>query len=84
MSAIDTFKTRKILKIDSQKYIFYDLSALENTFKLDFSFVPLTLKILLENLLRYEDGITVTSEIIASGSVIMDIFYENKISKIEN
>ena len=27
---------------------------------------------------------TVTSEIIASGSVILDIFYENKISKIEN
>ena len=64
MSVIDTFNTRKILEINSQKYIFYDLSVLENAFKLDFSSVPLTLKILLENLLRYEDGITVTSEII--------------------
>ena len=27
---------------------------------------------------------TVTSEIIASGSVILDIFYENNVSKIEN
>ena len=27
---------------------------------------------------------TVTSEVIASGSVILDIFYENKVSKIEN
>ena len=64
MSVIDTFNTRKILEINSQKYIFYDLSVLENAFKLDFSSVPLTLKILLENLLRYEEGITVTSEII--------------------
>ena len=50
MSVIDTFNTRKILEINSQKYIFYDLSVLENAFKLDFSSVPLTLKILLTKL----------------------------------
>ena len=35
MLAIDTFNTRKILEINSQKYTFYDLNALESVFELD-------------------------------------------------
>ena len=64
MFGIDTFNTKKILEINSKKYIFYDLNTLESTFELDLSTVPSTLKILLENLLRHEDGKVVTSEII--------------------
>lgn len=64
MTAIDTFKTRKILKINSQKYTFYDLNVLKSVFDLNLGAVPVTLKILLENLLRNEDGKIITSEII--------------------
>ena len=65
MSIIDTFKTKKKLEIDGKKYIFYDLNPLERVFKLDLNKIPFTKKILLENLIRHEDGKIVTSEIIS-------------------
>ena len=65
MSKINTFNTKKILEIDGKKYIFFDLNALKDTFEFDLNSIPLTLKILLENLLRNEDGSIITSEIIS-------------------
>ena len=61
MLIIDTFNTKKIININNQKYTFFDLNVLESKFKLNLNTVPLTLKILLENLLRHEDGKVVTS-----------------------
>jgi len=66
MSIINTFKTKKIIEIDDQKYIFFDLNVLENIFSLDLKTIPSSLKILLENLLRHEDGKVVTSEVISN------------------
>ena len=65
MSITNTFKTKKIIEIDGQKYIFFDLNVLENIFNFNLKAVPSSLKILLENLLRHEDGKVVTSEIIS-------------------
>jgi len=64
MSTINTFNSKKIIEIDGQKYTFFDLNALKSTFKLDLATIPFTLKILLENLLRHEDGKIVTGETI--------------------
>ena len=62
---IDTFNTKKILEINSKQYIYFDLNVLESVFKIDLKAVPLTLKILLENLLRNEDGKIITSKLIS-------------------
>ena len=62
---IDTFNTKKILEINSKKYIYFDLNVLESVFKFDLKAVPLTLKILLENLIRNEDGKIITSKLIS-------------------
>ena len=62
---IDTFNTKKILEINSEKYIYFDLNVLESVFKFDLKAVPLTLKILLENLIRNEDGKIITSKLIS-------------------
>lgn len=57
----DTMKTRRTLNVDGKEYDYYSLK--EAAQKLgDISRLPYSMKVLLENLLRYEDGITVTTE----------------------
>ena len=66
MSLIDTFEAKKTLQIDDQKYIFYDLNVLSDRFNFDLNSIPCTLKILLENLIRNEDNISITKEMITN------------------
>ena len=53
----DTFKTRSSLDVNGKSYEIFQLSGLEKAQRLPFS-----LKILLENLLRFEDGKSVNAE----------------------
>ena len=53
----NSFNTKSTLKVGEETYQIYRLTDLEGANRLPFS-----LKILLENLLRYEDGRTVTSD----------------------
>ncbi|HEX2580395.1 MAG TPA: aconitate hydratase AcnA [Dongiaceae bacterium] len=52
---LDSFKTRKLLAVKGKKYQYYSLKAAEKTLG-DLSRLPHSLKVLLENLLRHEDG----------------------------
>ncbi|MGQ0622151.1 MAG: aconitate hydratase AcnA, partial [Panacagrimonas sp.] len=56
----DSFKSKASLKVGSKTYSYYNLKALEPKFKLDR--LPYSVKVLLENLLRHEDGANVTKE----------------------
>ena len=56
----DSFKTRKTLHVGDQQYDYYSLAAAEQAGLGAISRLPLSLKILLENLLRAEDDQTVT------------------------
>ena len=62
MSAIslDSFKSRKSLKIGSKSYSYFSLKAAEKNGLAGISGLPYSLKVLLENLLRHEDGRSVT------------------------
>ena len=55
----DSLKTRKTLKVDGKEYDYFSLKAAESALG-DVSTLPFSLKVLLENLLRYEDGRSVT------------------------
>ncbi|MDE2235432.1 MAG: aconitate hydratase AcnA [Gammaproteobacteria bacterium] len=55
----DSFKSRAKLKAGGQEYEIYKLEALEKKYRV--SRLPYSLKVLLENLLRLEDGISVTA-----------------------
>jgi aconitate hydratase A / 2-methylisocitrate dehydratase len=55
----DSFKARTTLSVGSKRYEIFRLDALEKKYKV--SRLPYSLKILLENLLRLEDGVTVTA-----------------------
>jgi aconitate hydratase len=53
----DSFKARTTLKVGAQQYDMLSLAALKS---LNVDRLPFSLKILLENLLRFEDGVNVT------------------------
>ena len=55
----DTSKTRKTLNIDGTEIAFYSIPAAEAAGLGDFSKLPAALKVVLENMLRFEDGKTV-------------------------
>ena len=57
---IDTLKTKRTLEVDGKKYDYYDLEAAGEAKLGDISRLPFSLKVLLENLLRFEDGISIT------------------------
>ena len=56
----DSFKSRKILKVGAKSYVYFSLPAAEKNGLKGISKLPYSMKVLLENLLRHEDGRTVT------------------------
>ena len=56
----DTLKTRRTLSVGGKEYDYFSLEAASEAGLGDVSRLPYSLKVLLENLLRYEDGRTVT------------------------
>ena len=56
----DSFKTKSSLKVGTKEYTYFNLTALEGAHKV--SRLPYSIKILLENLLRTEDGVSVAKK----------------------
>ena len=66
MTSLDTFKTLTKIEINGKKYVYFDLNLLAKHFNFRLSSIPNSKKILLENLIRNEDGESITSEMIRS------------------
>lgn len=62
MTLHDTLNVRRTLTVNNTTYDYYSLEAAENAGLTGLSQLPCSLKILLENLLRHEDGTTVTQD----------------------
>jgi len=58
----DSFKSRKILQVGAESYVYFSLKDAEQNGLPGISSLPFSLKVLLENLLRNEDGRTVTKQ----------------------
>ena len=58
--SLNSFKSRKTLKVGSKTYTYFSLLAAEKNGLQGISKLPYSLKVLLENLLRFEDGRSVT------------------------
>ena len=63
--SLDSFKCRKTLKVGAKTYTYFSLKAAEKNGLAGISRLPYSLKVLLENLLRHEDGRSVTKADIA-------------------
>ena len=61
-TSLDTFKSRRTLTAGGKTYAYFSLVAAEKNGLKGISKLPYSLKVLLENLLRYEDGQTVTAD----------------------
>jgi len=59
MASNDSLKTRRELDVGGKSYVYYSLRAAEEAGLSGISRLPVSMKVLLENLLRNEDGATV-------------------------
>src|SRR6187399_304916 len=62
MTSLDSFKCCRTLKVGSKTYAYYSLPIAEKNGLKGISRLPFSLKVLLENMLRNEDGRTVAKE----------------------
>ncbi|GGC51429.1 aconitate hydratase AcnA [Chelatococcus reniformis] len=62
MTSLDSFKSRQTLDVGGKSYAYYSLKAAEANGLPDISRLPFALKVLLENLLRFEDGRSVKKD----------------------
>ncbi len=60
--SIDSFKCRKILQVNGKEYVYYSLKEAEKNGLAGISKLPYSMKVVLENLLRFEDNITVSKK----------------------
>ena len=77
MQSKNSFNTLTNLTINGKKYVYFDLKTLSKKFNFDLNKVPISIKILLENLIRNEDGDSITKEMI-------EIFCSQILSNKEN
>jgi aconitate hydratase len=59
---LDTFRSRATLRVVGNSYDYYSLAQAERNGLKNVSSLPFSLKVLLENLLRFEDGRSVTAD----------------------
>jgi aconitate hydratase len=62
MKSVDSYRTTKKIQVGAKTFSFYSIRALEQSLGIQLSHLPISLKILLENLLRREDGNIVRKE----------------------
>ncbi len=72
MPSLDSFKARQTLTVNGKDYTYYSLNAAAENGLGDVSKLPASLKVLLENMLRNEDGTTVTKDDITAFKTWID------------
>ena len=66
MKSINSFKSEQNLEVNNLFYKYFDLKSVANQFNVDLSNIPISIKIILENLLRNEDGEIINKNMISS------------------
>ena len=66
MKSLNSFNALQSITIDNKDYNYFDLNILANLYGFDLSKIPNSIKIILENLIRNEDGESVTREMISN------------------
>ena len=66
MESLNSFNTCQNITIDNKNYRYFDLNILASTYGFELSKIPNSIKVILENLIRKEDGESVTKEMISN------------------
>ncbi|PCI84641.1 MAG: aconitate hydratase AcnA [Hyphomicrobiales bacterium] len=72
LTSLDSFNCRRELKVGDKSYIYFDLKEAEKNGLTGISRMPNSLKVVLENLLRFEDDRSVTKDDILAVAKWMD------------
>ena len=62
----NSFKSEDTIEISNQKFKYYDLNKAAEHFDIDLNKIPISIKIIIENLLRNEDGENVSKDMISN------------------
>ena len=65
MKNINSFNSERIIEINDQNFKYFDLNKAAEFFDVDISKIPISIKIIIENLLRNEDGENINKEMIS-------------------
>jgi len=65
MKNINSFNSEAIIEINKQKFKYFDLNKAAEFFDIDLSKTPISIKIIIENLLRNEDGENINKDMIS-------------------
>ena len=65
MKNINSFNSEEIIEINKQKFKYFDLNKAAKFFDIDLSKTPISIKIIIENLLRNEDGENINKDMIS-------------------
>ena len=65
MKNINSFNSEDIIEINDQKFKYFNLNKAAKFFDTDLSKTPISLKIIIENLLRNEDGENINKDMIS-------------------
>ena len=66
MESLNSFNTFQDITIENKNYKYFDLNIIASLYGFDLSKIPNSIKIILENLIRNEDGESVTKEMISN------------------
>ncbi|MBL1242289.1 MAG: aconitate hydratase, partial [OCS116 cluster bacterium] len=72
LTSLDSFNCRRELKVGDKSYVYFDLKQAEKNGLTGISRMPNSLKVVLENLLRFEDDRSVTKDDILAVAKWMD------------
>ena len=65
MKNINSFKSQHSIEINNQEFTYFDLNKVAKNFEVDLNKIPISIKVILENLLRNEDGENVNKDMIS-------------------
>ena len=65
MKNINSFNSESVIQINNQKFKYFDLKKAAKHFNTDLSKTPISIKIIIENLLRNEDGENINKDMIS-------------------
>ena len=65
MKNINSFNSECVIEINDEKFKYFDLNKAAEYFNIDLSKIPISIKIIIENLLRNEDGESINKDMIS-------------------
>ena len=65
MKNINSFNSEQIIEINNQKFKYFDLNKVADHFNINLNKIPISIKVILENLLRNEDDENINREMIS-------------------